>query len=71
VVAGIFTDPCMSSTVRSLTDERFGVVVEDCCAAAPLELHRHELFHVVSRRPFAPLPRARSLRYPGKVLMPG
>jgi nicotinamidase-related amidase len=44
VVAGIFTDQCISSTVRSLADESFGVVVtEDCCAAATMELHRHEL----------------------------
>jgi nicotinamidase-related amidase len=44
VVAGIFTDQCVSSTVRSLADESFDVVVvEDCCAAATMELHRHEL----------------------------
>jgi nicotinamidase-related amidase len=44
VVAGIFTDQCISSTVRSLADESFNVVVvEDCCAAATDELHRHEL----------------------------
>lgn len=44
IVAGIFTDQCISSTVRSLCDESFGVlVVEDCCAAATDELHRHEL----------------------------
>lgn len=44
VVAGIFTDQCVSSSVRSLVDESFGgVVVEDCCAAATMELHRHEL----------------------------
>lgn len=44
VVAGIFTDQCVSSTVRSLADESFGVVVvEDCCAAATGELHRNEL----------------------------
>ena len=41
VVAGIFTDQCVSSTVRSLADESFDVVVvEDCCAAATDELHR-------------------------------
>ena len=40
VVAGIFTDQCVSSTVRSLADESFNVVVvEDCCAAATMELH--------------------------------
>ena len=57
VVTGIFTDQCVSSTVRSLADESFGVVVvEDCCAAATDELHRHELeiinmiyCHVVSK----------------------
>lgn len=44
VVAGIFTDQCVSSTVRSLADESFNVVVvEDCCAAATNDLHRHEL----------------------------
>lgn len=41
---GIFTDQCVSSTVRSLADESFDVlVVEDCCAAATMDLHRHEL----------------------------
>ena len=44
IVAGIFTDQCVSSTVRSLADESFGVVVvEDCCAAATGELHVNEL----------------------------
>lgn len=44
VVAGIFTDQCVSSTVRSLADESFGVVVvEDACAAATDQLHQHEL----------------------------
>lgn len=44
VVVGIFTDQCVSSTVRSLADESFGVVVvEDCCAAATMELHDAEL----------------------------
>jgi nicotinamidase-related amidase len=44
VVAGIFTDQCVSSTVRSLADESFGVVVvEDCCAAATEAIHRAEL----------------------------
>lgn len=58
IVAGIFTDQCVSSTVRSLADESFGVVVvDDCCAAATDELHRHELeiinmiyCHVVRKR---------------------
>jgi biuret amidohydrolase len=44
VVTGIYTDQCVSSTVRSLADESFNVVVvEDCCAAGTMELHRHEL----------------------------
>jgi biuret amidohydrolase len=44
IVAGIFTDQCISSTVRSLADESFNVVVvEDCCAAATDDLHRREL----------------------------
>lgn len=44
IVVGIFTDQCVSSTVRSLVDESFGVVlVEDCCAAATTELHEAEL----------------------------
>lgn len=44
VVSGIFTDQCVSSSVRSLADESFNVVViEDACAAATEELHRHEL----------------------------
>jgi nicotinamidase-related amidase len=44
IVAGIFTDQCVSSTVRSLADESFGVVVVDeCCAAATMELHEAEL----------------------------
>ena len=72
ICAGIFTDQCVSSTVRSLADESFGViVVEECCAAATMALHEHELevlnmiyCHVVSLdeltaffepRPHAPL----------------
>jgi nicotinamidase-related amidase len=44
VCAGIFTDQCVSSTVRSLADESYQVIVlEDCCAAATEELHRKEL----------------------------
>lgn len=44
VVAGIFTDQCISSTVRSLADESFNVILlEDCCAAATRQLHRNEL----------------------------
>ncbi len=44
VLTGIYTDQCISSTVRSLADESFNViVVEDCCAAATDELHHNEL----------------------------
>ncbi|MDU9002579.1 cysteine hydrolase family protein [Sedimentitalea todarodis] len=44
IVSGIFTDQCVSSTVRSLADESFGVVVvHDACAAATDELHEKEL----------------------------
>jgi nicotinamidase-related amidase len=44
VVCGIFTDQCVASTVRSLADESFDViVVDDACAAGTDELHRHEL----------------------------
>lgn len=44
VCCGIFTDQCVSSTVRSLADESFSViVVEDGCAAATAALHEHEL----------------------------
>lgn len=44
IAAGIFTDQCVSSTVRSLADESFNVVVvDDCCAAATDELHQNEL----------------------------
>ena len=44
ICTGIFTDQCVSSTVRSLADESFDVLlVEDCCAAATDILHEHEL----------------------------
>lgn len=44
IVAGIFTDQCVSSTVRSLADESFDVlVVHDACAAATDALHQREL----------------------------
>lgn len=44
VVCGIFTDQCVSSTVRSLADESFNVVVaHDAGAAATMELHNAEL----------------------------
>ena len=44
IVGGIYTDQCVSSTVRSLADESFNVILlEDCCAAGTDELHRQEL----------------------------
>jgi biuret amidohydrolase len=44
VCCGIFTDQCISSTVRSLADESFAVtVLEDACAAGSNALHRQEL----------------------------
>ena len=44
VCTGIFTDQCVASTVRSLADESFDVVVvEDACAAGTRELHDREL----------------------------
>lgn len=44
VCVGIFTDQCVSSTVRSLSDESFNVIViEDACAAGTIELHNAEL----------------------------
>ena len=44
VCAGVLTDQCVSSTVRSLADESFAaIVLEDCCAAGTEALHAHEL----------------------------
>jgi nicotinamidase-related amidase len=44
ICVGIFTDQCVSSTVRSLADESFDVIVcHDACAAATDELHDNEL----------------------------
>jgi nicotinamidase-related amidase len=44
ICTGIFTDQCVSSTVRSLADESYNVVVvEDCCAAGSDALHQKEL----------------------------
>lgn len=44
VCVGIFTDQCVASTVKSLADESFNVVVlEDACAAGSMELHNAEL----------------------------
>jgi nicotinamidase-related amidase len=57
ICCGIFTDQCVSSTVRTLADEGFRVLlVEDACAAGSDSLHHHELeslnmiyCHVMSR----------------------
>jgi nicotinamidase-related amidase len=44
IVTGIYTDQCVSSTVRSLADESFNVIlIEDCCAAGTDALHEEEL----------------------------
>lgn len=44
VCAGLFTDQCVASTVRSLADESFDVlVIEDGCAAGVETLHHREL----------------------------
>lgn len=44
ICAGIFTDQCVASTVRSLADESFDViVVENACAAGDHALHVQEL----------------------------
>jgi nicotinamidase-related amidase len=44
VLTGVFTDQCISSTVRSLADESFNVIlIEDGCAAGSDELHEREL----------------------------
>ena len=40
ICCGIFTDQCISSTVRSLADESYNVVVlEDCCCGLSAEEH--------------------------------
>ncbi len=44
ICCGIFTDQCVASTVRSLADESFDVIVaEDACAAGTMDLHDREL----------------------------
>ena len=44
VCCGIFTDQCVASTVCSLADESFDVIVaEDACAAGSMDLHDREL----------------------------
>lgn len=44
VVTGVFTDQCVSGTVRGLADESFKVwLIEDGCMAATEEIQNHEL----------------------------
>ena len=44
VVTGVYTDQCVSGTVRSLADESFRVwLIEDACMAGTKEIQRHEL----------------------------
>ena len=54
ICAGIFTDQCVSSTVRNLADESFNVIVaEDCCAAATAQrrVENHQYGLLPSRAP--------------------
>jgi nicotinamidase-related amidase len=58
IVAGVYTDQCVSSSVRSLADESFDVIVmEDCCLAGTPDLHDYALrginniyCHVINRQ---------------------
>ncbi len=44
VVTGVFTDQCVSGTVRSLADESFHVwLIEDACMASTQEIQNFEL----------------------------
>ncbi|MGJ0846369.1 Nicotinamidase-related amidase [Tissierella praeacuta DSM 18095] len=44
VVTGVFTDQCVSGTVRSLADESFNVwLIEDACMAATEKIQQNEL----------------------------
>lgn len=44
VVTGVFTDQCVSGTVRSLADESFNVwLIEDACMAATQQIQDNEL----------------------------
>ncbi len=44
VVTGVFTDQCVSGTVRALADESFYVwLIEDACMAATEEIQNNEL----------------------------
>lgn len=44
VVTGVFTDQCVSGTVRSLADESFNVwLIEDACMAATERIQQNEL----------------------------
>jgi len=52
ICVGVFTDRCVSSTVRGLADESFDVVVlEDACVAGGDERHARELeiIHMIYR----------------------
>ena len=44
VVTGVFTDQCVSGTVRSLADESFNVwLIEDACMASTERIQKNEL----------------------------
>lgn len=44
VVTGVFTDQCVSGTIRSLADESFHVwLIEDACMASTEEIQQNEL----------------------------
>ncbi|MCQ4923027.1 cysteine hydrolase [Tissierella carlieri] len=44
VVTGVFTDQCVSGTVRSLADESFNVwLIEDACMASTEKIQQNEL----------------------------
>lgn len=44
VVTGVFTDQCVSGTVRALADESFKVwLIEDACRAGNEDIQNHEL----------------------------
>lgn len=44
VVTGVFTDQCVSGSVRALADESFKVwLIEDACRAGNEDIQNHEL----------------------------
>lgn len=44
IVTGLYTDQCVSCTVRSLADESFRVfLIEDACMAGNQDIQDHEL----------------------------